>query len=172
MMYEFSRDYLSRLLSDSGVKSGTAKHAAMIEIIELLDENTLGGLIDAIRADYEKMQTELKRREELARSCGELKEQRERIIKQIEALAEQKVEIEESISELLDCKKEKEFLASLHDLCEQEKSRVMAYRAALQLGMKMLPEFPRDNNMIAQVIRSASNVAANWKHSDCKEENK
>ena len=40
-MYEYSRDYLNKLIAQSGVKMGTAKQGAMVAIIELLDENTL-----------------------------------------------------------------------------------------------------------------------------------
>ena len=35
-MYEFSIEYLRKLIAKSGVKMGTAKQAAMVAIIELL----------------------------------------------------------------------------------------------------------------------------------------
>ena len=58
-MYEYSRDYLNKLITNSGVKMGTAKQGAMVSIIELLDENTLDGLIKSIKQDYNIMKEEL-----------------------------------------------------------------------------------------------------------------
>ena len=58
-MYEYSRDYLNKLITNSGVKMGTAKQAAMVAIIELIDENTLDGLIKSIKQDYNIMKEEL-----------------------------------------------------------------------------------------------------------------
>ena len=62
-MYEYSRDYLNKLISQSGVKMGTAKQGAMVAIIELLDENRLDGLIKSIQADYNRMKVELSQKD-------------------------------------------------------------------------------------------------------------
>ena len=55
-MTDVSNEYLSRMISESGLKlkSSTAKHQEMIAIIELLDENSLGGLLKSIREDYNR----------------------------------------------------------------------------------------------------------------------
>ena len=63
-MYEYSRDYLNKLIAQSGVKMGTAKQAAMVAIIELLDENALDGLIKSIRDDYNRMKAELSQKDD------------------------------------------------------------------------------------------------------------
>ena len=48
-MYEISKDYLNRLLEKSGVKLGSAKASAMASLIEILDANSLDGLITSIK---------------------------------------------------------------------------------------------------------------------------
>ena len=62
-MYEYSRDYLNKLITNSGVKMGTAKQGAMVSIIELLDENALDGLIKSIKQDYNIMKEELSQKD-------------------------------------------------------------------------------------------------------------
>ena len=58
-MYEFSIEYLRKLIAKSGLKMGIAKQAAMVAIIELLDEKRLDGLIKSIQADYDSMVAEI-----------------------------------------------------------------------------------------------------------------
>lgn len=160
-MYEESREYINRLLAKSGVKLGTAKSTAMTAIIELLDENALNGLIKAIKFDYESMQKELTYRQQLRVENEKVKGAVEELIKQRDGLIKQRDELRERINALESDAKEKEFLATINGCCEAEKSRVIAYKAAIEIGMQQLPRH-YDDNALAQVIRSASNVAANW----------
>ena len=142
-MYEYSRDYLNKLIAQSGVKMGTAKQAAMVAIIELLDEKRLGGLIKSIQADYDSMVAEI----------GQKDIAIERRVKELDRL---NIEIEQ-LREDID-KKRKYIL--VEGLLPEERSRVLAFNAAMKL---MEDRYGRRADA-DQIIRSASNVAANWRH--------
>lgn len=156
-MYEYSLDYLNKLISQSGVKMGTAKRAAMVAIIELLDENTLDGLIKSIRADYNSMKDELRwltyniqeaKRDEIQKrgEVNALKEEVNALTLEIERLREDK---DEKMQEML-----------CEGLLPEERSRLLAFDAA----MKLMEERYGRRADADQIIRSASNVAANWRH--------
>ena len=156
-MYEYSLDYLNKLISQSGVKMGTAKRAAMVAIIELLDENTLDGLIKSIRADYNSMKDELRwltyniqeaKRAEIQKrgEVNALKEEVNALTLEIERLREDK---DEKMQEML-----------CEGMLPEERSRVLAFNAA----MKLMEERYGRRADADQIIRSASNVAANWRH--------
>ena len=156
-MYEDSRDYLNKLITKSGVKMGTAKQAAMVAIIELLDENTLDGLIKSIRADYNSMKDELRwltyniqeaKRAEIQKrgEVNALKEEVNAMTLEIERLREDK---DKKMQEML-----------CEGMLPEERSRVLAFNAA----MKLAEERYGHEADADQIIRSASNVAANWRH--------
>ena len=156
-MYEDSRDYLNKLITKSGVKMGTAKQAAMVAIIELLDENTLDGLIKSIQADYNSMKDELRwltyniqeaKRAEIQKrgEVNALKEEVNALTLEIERLREDK---DEKMQEML-----------CEGMLPEERSRVLAFNAA----MKLMEERYGRRADADQIIRSASNVAANWRH--------
>ena len=163
-MYEDSRDYLNKLIAQSGVKMGTAKQAAMVAIIELLDENALEGMIKAIRADYNRMQVELSQKDDaitdrknklfsLTINAAQKEKEYSGKLEQIKTL---NLQIERLVEER--DKKKMEMLCE--GLLPEEKSRLLAFDAAIRLlddryGRRVDAE---------QVIRSASNVAANWRH--------
>lgn len=163
-MYEYSRDYLNNLISKSGVKMGTAKQAAMVAIIELLDENTLDGLIKSIRADYNSMKVELSqkgktmdlREKELLRltSC----------IREADAIVKEKYKtvdaLEIEINRLTEERDKKKMDMLCEGLLPEERSRLLAFDAA----MKLMEERYGRRADADQIIRSASNVAANWRH--------
>ena len=142
-MYEDSRDYLNKLITKSGVKMGTAKQAAMVSIIELLDENTLDGLIKSIQADYDSMVAEIGQKDIVI----------ERRVKELDRL---NIEIEQ-LREEID-RKRKYIL--VEGMLPEERSRVLAFNAA----MKLMEERYGRRADADQIIRSASNVAANWRH--------
>ena len=142
-MYEFSIEYLRKLIAKSGLKMGIAKQAAMVAIIELLDEKRLDGLIKSIQADYDSMVAEI----------GQKDIAIERRVKEIDRL---NIEIEQ-LREDID-KKRKYIL--VEGLLPEERSRVLAFNAAMKLAEERYwHEADAD-----QIIRSASNVAANWRH--------
>ena len=163
-MYEYSRDYLNKLIAQSGVKMGTAKQGAMVAIIELLDENALEGMIKAIRADYNRMQEELSQKDKVIdRSVEKLRwltnsiQEAERAkIQKLEEVKELNIEIERLTEEIN--KKKMEMLCE--GLLPEEKSRLLAFDAA----MKLMEERYGRRADADQIIRSASNVAANWRH--------
>ena len=142
-MYEFSIEYLRKLIAKSGLKMGIAKQAAMVAIIELLDEKRLGGLIKSIQADYDSMVAEI----------GQKDIAIERRVKELDRL---NIEIEQ-LREDID-KKRKYIL--VEGMLPEERSRVLAFNAAMKL---MEDRYGRRADA-DQIIRSASNVAANWRH--------
>ena len=157
-MYEYSLDYLNKLIAQSGMKMGTAKRAAMVAIIELLDENVLDGLIKSIRADYNSMKDELRwltyniqeaKRAEIQKrgEVNALKEEVNALTLEIERLREDK---DEKMQEML-----------CEGMLPEERSRILAFNAAMKL---MEERYGQRGMNIDQIIRSASNVAANWRH--------
>ena len=163
-MYEYSRDYLNKLIANSGVKMGTLKHSAMVAIIELLDENSLDGLIKSIQADYNSMKVELSqkaktmdlREKELLRLTSRMREADAIVREKYKTVDALNIEIER-LTEERDKKK-------MDMLCEgllpEERSRLLAFDAA----MKLMDERYGLRADADQIIRSASNVAANWRH--------
>ena len=149
-MYEDSRDYLNKLITKSGVKMGTAKQAAMVAIIELLDENTLDGLIKSIQADYNSM------KDELRWLTYNIQEAERAKIQKLEEVKELNLEIERLVEDK--DKKMQEMLCE--GMLPEERSRVLAFNAA----MKLMEERYGRRADADQIIRSASNVAANWRH--------
>lgn len=142
-MYEFSIDYLRKLIAKSGLKMGIAKQAAMVAIIELLDENSLDGLIKSIQADYDSMVAEIGQKDIVI----------ERRVKELDRL---NIEIEQ-LREDID--KKRKFILE-EGMLPEERSRVLAFNAA----MKLAEERYGHEADADQIIRSASNVAANWRH--------
>ena len=142
-MYEFSIDYLRKLIAKSGLKLGIAKQAAMVAIIELMDEKRLDGLIKSIQADYESMVAEI----------GQKDIAIERRVKELDRL---NIEIEQ-LREDID--KKRKFIL-VEGMLPEERSRVLAFNAA----MKLAEERYGHEADADQIIRSASNVAANWRH--------
>ena len=163
-MYEYSRDYLNKLIAQSGVKMGTAKQGAMVAIIELLDENALDGMIKSIRSDYNRMQVELSQKDKVIdRSAEKLRwltnsiQEAERAkIQKLEEVKELNLEIERLVEE----KDKKKMEMLCEGLLPEEKSRILAFDAA----MKLMEERYGRRADADQIIRSASNVAANWRH--------
>lgn len=142
-MYEFSIKYLRKLIDQSGLKLGIAKQAAMVAIIELLDEKRLDGLIKSIQADYESMVAEIGQKDIVI----------ERRVKELDRL---NIEIEQ-LREDID--KKRKFIL-VEGMLPEERSRVLAFNAA----MKLAEERYGHEADADQIIRSASNVAANWRH--------
>lgn len=142
-MYEFSIGYLRKLIAESGLKMGIAKQAAMVAIIELLDEKRLDGLIKSIQADYDSMVAEIGQKDIVI----------ERRVKELDRL---NIEIEQ-LREDID--KKRKFIL-VEGMLPEERSRVLAFNAA----MKLAEERYGHEADADQIIRSASNVAANWRH--------
>ena len=142
-MYEFSIKYLRKLIDQSGLKLGIAKQAAMVAIIELMDEKRLDGLIKSIQADYDRMVAEIGQKDIVI----------ERRVKELDRL---NIEIEQ-LREEID-RKRKYIL--VEGMLPEERSRVLAFNAA----MKLAEERYGHEADADQIIRSASNVAANWRH--------
>ena len=157
-MYEYSRDYLNKLIAQSGMKMGTAKRAAMVAIIELLDENALDGLIKSIRADYNSMKDELRW---MTYNIQEAKRSEIQKRGEVNALKEEVNALNLEIERLEEEKDKKRLDALCEGLLPEEKSRILAFDAALRL---LDDRYGRRGVDAEQIIRSASNVAANWRH--------
>ena len=143
-MYEFSIDYLRKLIAKSGLKMGIAKQAAMVAIIELLDEKRLDGLIKSIQADYDSMVAEIGQKDIVI----------ERRVKELDRLNFEIEQLREDID-----KKKNDIL--VEGMLPEERSRVLAFNAALRL---LDDRYGKRGVDAEQIIRSASNVAANWRH--------
>ena len=156
-MYEYSRDYLNKLIAQSGVKMGTAKQAAMVAIIELLDENILDGLIKSIRADYNSMKDELRW---MTYNIQEAKRSEIQKRGEVNALKEEVNALNLEIERLVEDKDKKMQEMLCEGMLPEERSRVLAFNAA----MKLAEERYGHEADADQIIRSASNVAANWRH--------
>ena len=156
-MYEYSRDYLNKLIAQSGVKMGTSKQAAMVAIIELLDENILDGLIKSIRADYNSMKDELRW---MTYNIQEAKRSEIQKRGEVNALKEEVNALNIEIERLREDKDEKMQEMLCEGMLPEERSRVLAFNAA----MKLAEERYGHEADADQIIRSASNVAANWRH--------
>ena len=153
-MAEGSYDYLNRLLKQSGVPVGQVRYEAMVKIIQLLDENSLDGLLESMRKDYEKAKAYAAKIQEYqhasamyAHRCEELRTQVKNLEKHMEQLMQ---DLEAQGAEI---QKEKERLI-LDGCLPEDISRVMAYKAALNIGS----EAYRRYSVTDQVLRSASNV--------------
>ena len=163
-MYEFSINYLRKLISDSGLKMGIAKQAAMVAIIERLDENRLDGLIKSIQADYDSMVAEIgqkniaieRRNKELDRLTGSIQRAEEEMRQKLETIKELNLEVEQ----LREDKDKKRLDMLCEGMLPEERSRVLAFNAAMKLVEERYGCSPDEN----QVIRSASSIAANWRH--------
>ena len=156
-MYEYSRDYLNKLIAQSGVKMGTAKQGAMVAIIELLDENALDGLIKSIRADYNSMKDELRW---MTYNIQEAKRSEIQKRGEVNALKEEVKVLNLEIERLVEDKDKKMQEMLCEGMLPEERSRVLAFNAAMKL---MEDRYGRRADA-DQIIRSASNVAANWRH--------
>ena len=156
-MYEYSRDYLNKLIAQSGVKMGTAKQAAMVAIIELLDENILDGLIKSIRADYNSMKDELRW---MTYNIQEAKRSEIQKRGEVNALKEEVNALNLEINRLVEDKNKKMQEMLCEGMLPEERSRVLAFKAA----MNLIEERYGLRADADQIIRSASNVAANWRH--------
>ena len=163
-MYEYSRDYLNKLIAQSGVKMGTAKQAAMVAIIELLDDNNLDGLIKSILDDYNSMKEELSQKDKAIARLGEKLRWLTNSIQEAERTKIQTLEEVKALNLEIERLKEEKDKKRLEALCEgilpEEKSRLLAFDAA----MKLMEERYGRRADADQIIRSASNIAANWTH--------
>ena len=163
-MYEYSRDYLNKLITNSGVKMGTAKQGAMVAIIELLDENALDGLIKSIKQDYNIMKEELSQKDKaIAKQKVELSIMTSRV-QEADAIVRGKYKTVDALNIEIERLTEERDKKKMEMLCEgllpEEKSRLLAFDAA----MKLMEERYGRRADADQIIRSASNVAANWRH--------
>lgn len=160
-MYEISKEYIERLLKESGVKLGGAKACAITTLVEMLDANSLDGLLASIRADYDAMKTATK-------NLDYLKQQEEyyqgrigscrRLLAQLETQAEQ---TEERIKALKEEEQTAQLEADLRGCLDEERSRLVAYEAAIRIGKAAYGDrIPSD--AMNQILRSASNVAAGF----------
>lgn len=172
-MYEMSKDYLNKLISASGLKLGTAKHGAMVSLIELLDKEALDGLIAAIRGDYETMKEAVRKKDavikDCERACESIRRQKNNEQYELNKLREE-VQAEKDALASLRGEKDAAKLDAILAVCsDKDKSRVMAYRAAVEVGKSQV-DGRMSQDMLMQILRSASNVASGWAFAEPTEE--
>ena len=160
-MYDVSKEYIERLLKESGVKLGGAKACAITTLVELLDANSLDGLLASIRADYDAMKTatknldDLKQQEDHYQNCIA---STRRQLTQLETKVEQ---TQKRVKALKEEEQTAQFEADLRGCWEEERSRLIAYEAAIRIGKAAYGDrIPSD--AMNQILRSASNVAAGF----------
>ena len=160
-MYEISKDYLNRLLEKSGVKLGSAKASAMASLIEILDANSLDGLIASIKEDFEAMK-------EATKNLDRLQQEEQRCRERIRQLEHSEGSLRTQINKLnatIATLKEEESSArlevELRGCMEEERSRLIAYEAAIRVG-KAAFDGHIPSEAMSQILRSASNVAAGF----------
>lgn len=158
-MYEISKDYLSRLLEQSGVKLGGAKASAMTALIELLDENTLNGLLASIKEDYTAMQEAVKALEAVRQEVQAYQARLAQLRSSEHSLRTQIDGLYASIDKLKSEESAARFENELRGCREEERSRVLAYEAAIRIGKAAYGDHV-PNDAMPQILRSASNVAA------------
>lgn len=160
-MYEFSKEYLERLIKESGVKLGGAKASAMVAIIELLDANALDGLLASIRRDFSALQDATKNLSILEMNERGAKYRVAQLERCISSLTEQKRQLETQIELLKDEEQTARFDADFRGCREEERSRLLAYEAAIMIGKNAFGD-DVSSDVMEQIIRSASNVAAGF----------
>lgn len=165
-MYEISKDYLNKLLQESGVKLGGAKHSAMIEIINLLDEHSLEGLLKSIREDYDSAcktiasaQKAFDDRNRSWQAVEELKREYNKIFGEITGLRETKKAEEKELSLL---RHEK----NLAGCTEEDTSKVRAFKAAIDIAFDAVKNqtsvYEINAATVQQILRSAANVVGGY----------
>lgn len=153
--------YINRLITESDAKIGAQKQAAMCEIIKLLDENSLNGLLASIQRDYDVAKGIVDsiaiKQIRLIELENDVKCSREQF-KQLQAdISKQKAELE-------DLKRKKEQLSETIDLYEmtpKDRSRLNTYKFALKTGEEFCGS-RIDSDLRSQIVRSASNVATGF----------
>lgn len=164
---EETKNYLNELVKKSGVKVGGAKASAMEAIVMLLDENTLNGTLCAMKHDAQKAK-ELKEdisklqleRDEYSLSVYSLKSN-------YENMSKQKLILDAEVKALTERAKTLRETVDIAEMLPEERSRFNAYKRALEIGTKITKEATSvrlaiDNDVMAQIIRSAAIVAAGF----------
>jgi chromosome segregation ATPase len=153
--------YINRLITASDAKIGAQKQAAMCEIIKLLDENSLNGLLASIQRDYDNAK-------QLALAIDVAKDNLSCLRIEKKHLSEQLEQLQVAISkrkeefENLTLKKEQLSKAiDIYEMTPEDRSRFNTYRLALKEGEEFCGG-RTNNDLISQIVRSASNVATGF----------
>lgn len=168
-MTETTNDYLNRLIRESGVKPGSGKQAAMVEIIKLLDENSLNGLLASIKTDYERAMYTIELSKELPATIEKYKKEEEKAREHREAAIIERDKVQSEVFKLnREIRELRETIAELEEkrgkleMLPEDLSRLLAYEAAIEIGKRAFDGKRIGNDEMKQIIRSASNVASNW----------
>lgn len=158
-MTDVSKEYLDRLIKASGIKMNSAKHQAMIAIIDQLDENSLGGLLESIREDYKHAVQMIKQLDSLKINVAGCNNELSILRSEINQLKFKRDKLADEVRTLQDKIIALEKEGNMLEMLPDERSRVLAYETAIGIGMKQIGKMLPSDDMIKQVIRSASNVA-------------
>ncbi len=156
-----SIEYINRLITASDAKIGAQKQAAMCEIIKLLDENSLNGLLASIQHDYDNAKMFVAsidmEKSNLVMMKGEIKTLKGQSDRLLDAISKQKEELND-----LTLKKEKlSDEVDLYEMTPEDRSRLNTYKFALETGEEFCGA-RIDSDLMIQIVRSASNVATGF----------
>lgn len=149
-----STDYLRRLIAESGVKLGSAKASAMAAIIELLDENSLDGLLKSIRDDYDNALTLTKRIANMREEGFRLDCAKRRTQSEIEALQRQRDNLAQEVEALRNEVKKLDYEQRLGRCDYGAAGRLRAYKIAIDVALEKAPK-PLTDRCYAAIVKSA-----------------
>lgn len=149
-----STDYLRRLIAESGVKLGSAKASAMAAIIELIDENSLGGLLKSIRDDYDVALNLAKQAADMREECYALCSEKRRTQSEIETLQHQRDNLAQEVEALRNEKKKLDYECLIGKCGYGQAGMLRAYQIAIDVALEKAPR-PLTDRCYAAIVRSA-----------------
>lgn len=149
-----STDYLRRLIAESGVKLGSAKASAMTAIISLLDQNSLDGLLESIRSDYDNALTLTKQATDMREECFLLCSEKRRTQSEIETLQYQRDNLAQEVEVLRNEKKKLDRECVIGKCGYGQAGMLRAYQIAIDIALEKAPR-PLTDRCYAAIVRSA-----------------
>lgn len=161
-----AREYLNALIRKSTISRTSATSAAVAEIITLLDGEQLDGLLSAMKRDCNQanaLKTEIAKLQEASARLYSYRNDMQNVCAEVR---EQKLQLDAEVKALTEKAEALKITVDLAEMLPDERSRLNAYKQALEMGVKTAKEAAVwakiDNDVMAQIIRSAANVAAGF----------
>ena len=161
-----AREYLNALIRKSTISRTSATAAAVAEIITLLDGEQLDGLLSAMKRDCSQANKLRNEIEDLKKIASRLVSYRDNVADVCSELEEQKSSLDAEVKALTEKAESLKTTIALSEMLPEERSRLNAYAQSIETGVKTVQANSRlgkiDNDVMAQIIRSAANVAAGF----------
>lgn len=159
-----AREYLNALIRKSTISRTSVTSAAVAEIITLLDGEQLDGLLSAMKRDCAQANELRNEIEDLKKIASRLVSYRDNVADVCSELEEQKSSLDAEVKALTEKAESLKTTIALSEMLPEERSRLNAYAQAIETGVQTAQTNSRlgkiDNDVMAQIIRSAANVAA------------